>query len=72
MTSIRRRLLVWLIAALSVATAIALGATFIKARDDVNELFDYQLQQLAFSLRNQPFTVASRGFDSIGEDDDDR
>ena len=71
MTSIRRRLLVWLIAALSVATAIALGATFIKARDDVNELFDYQLQQLAFSLRNQPFTVAPRGFDSIGEDDDD-
>ena len=56
MTSIRRRLLVWLIAALSVATAIALGASILKARNDVNELFDYQLQQLAFSLRNQPFT----------------
>ena len=61
MTSIRRRLLVWLIAALSVATFAALAASFFAARDDVNELFDYQLQQLAFSLRSQPFTVGPPG-----------
>lgn len=75
MTSIRRRLLVWLIAALTVATAVALGATFLKARKDVNELFDYQLQQLAFSLRNQPFGGDVRrnpfGPDDYGDDDDD-
>jgi two-component system OmpR family sensor kinase len=56
MTSIRQRLLVWLIAALTFASAVALAATYLKAREDVNDLFDYQLQQLAFSLRTQPFS----------------
>ncbi len=55
MTSIRRRLLVALFVALTVATVTALAASYLKAREDVDELFDYQLRQLAFSLRNQPF-----------------
>jgi len=55
MTSIRRRLLVSLFVALTVATVTALAASYLKAREDVDELFDYQLRQLAFSLRNQPF-----------------
>ncbi len=65
MTSIRQRLLIWLIAALTLATVTALGASFLEAREDVNELFDYQLQQLAFSLRRQPFItgVPGRSFD---------
>ena len=73
MTSIRQRLLVWLIAALTVATVAALAASFLEARDDVNELFDYQLQQLAFSLRNQPFSAGTPGhpFDPRDDDDDD-
>jgi two-component system OmpR family sensor kinase len=70
MTSIRQRLLVWLIAALTLATVAALAASFLEARDDVNELFDYQLQQLAFSLRNQPFTAPGHPFDPRDYDDD--
>lgn len=61
MTSIRQRLLVWLIAALTVATFAALAASFLAARDGVNELFDYQLKQLAFSLRSQPYATAPPG-----------
>ncbi|HQR53603.1 MAG TPA: ATP-binding protein [Burkholderiales bacterium] len=79
MTSIRQRLLVWLIAALTIATVSAVAASLLEAREDVNELFDYQLQQLAFSLRRQPFGpagVPARPFDprhdgNFGDDDDD-
>ena len=73
MTSIRRRLLVWLIGALTITTVAALAASFFAARDDVNELFDYQLQQLAFSLRNQPFPSVGLAspFRRGGDDDDD-
>lgn len=73
MTSIRRRLLVWLIAALTFATVAALAASFLEAREGVNDLFDYQLQQLAFSLRKQPFAGVAPGprFDPRDDDDDD-
>jgi two-component system OmpR family sensor kinase len=72
-TSIRKRLLVWLIAALTLATVTALVASFLEAREDVNELFDYQLQQLAFSLRKQPFLSGApvRPFDPRAHADDD-
>ncbi len=52
MISIRRRLLAWLLA--GVASAVAVGAvlTYLMAREQANELADYQLQQLAMSFRD--------------------
>ncbi len=52
--SIRRRLLVWMLSALALAGIAASGMTYFQAREDVNDLFDYQLQQLALSLEHRP------------------
>ena len=54
--SIRRRLLVWLLTTVLAAGFIAGGITFMQARKQANELFDYQLRQLALTLREREFT----------------
>ena len=51
MTSIRRTLLVWLLAGLIAIGALAGGATYVAARYEVGELLDLQLKQLAYSTR---------------------
>jgi two-component system, OmpR family, sensor kinase len=51
MNSIRRTLLVWLIAGLTGIALLATGATYIAARHEVGELLDLQLKQLAYSTR---------------------
>ena len=51
-TSIRRKLLVALLAAQLVIGVAASGATWFAVRNEANELFDYQLQQMALSLRD--------------------
>lgn len=53
MISIRQNLLMWLLSALILIAFIASAATYLKAREEVNELFDYQLRQIALSLRHQ-------------------
>lgn len=56
--SIRRNLLVALLSALLLVGLAASAATWIAARNEANELFDYQLRQMALSLRDQ--TLQSR------------
>jgi len=51
--SIRQRLLLWLLAALMTATAIAAFAVYQQARVEANALFDYQLQQIAHAFPNE-------------------
>lgn len=53
MRSISRRLLVLLLGALTVAALLAGVSTYLKAHVEVSELFDYQLLQMALSLRDQ-------------------
>ncbi len=53
MTSIRRQLLVWLLAGLALATLIAALAVYTRARIEAAELFDYQLQLMAASFPHQ-------------------
>jgi two-component system OmpR family sensor kinase len=53
MNSISRRLLALLLGALTVAALLAGFGTYRKAHVEVNELFDYQLLQMALSLRDQ-------------------
>jgi two-component system OmpR family sensor kinase len=52
-TSIRRQLLVWLLALLLAAGSLAAVGLYFKIRDEANDLFDYQLRQVALSLRDR-------------------
>ena len=53
MRSISHRLLVLLLGALTVAALLAGISTYVKAHQEVSELFDYQLLQMALSLQDQ-------------------
>lgn len=66
MNSIRRRLLVWLLVGAVVAIAGAAIATYLRARDEANALFDYQLRQMAASLTDAPFAAAPPGVPALG------
>lgn len=59
MKSIRTRLLVTLLAAVLAIAAIGAAVTYRNVLGETEELFDYQLRQMALSLRNQGFI--SRG-----------
>lgn len=58
MTSIRHRLLVWLLSSVLAAGLIAAGVMFFQAREEANELFDYQLRQLALTLRDRTYSAS--------------
>jgi two-component system, OmpR family, sensor kinase len=58
--SMRRRLLFWLLSTVLVAGLAATAVVFYQAREQANELFDYQLRQLAMTLRDRTFEA--RGF----------
>ncbi|MDB5727290.1 MAG: two-component sensor histidine kinase [Noviherbaspirillum sp.] len=58
MTSIRRTLLLWLFASLAAGIAAAAAVLYIQARKEANEIFDYQMRQLAASLPSQRFVPA--------------
>jgi two-component system OmpR family sensor kinase len=55
MKSIRRYLLVALLGSMLVVMAAGGWATYRAARDQVAEIFDYNLKQIALSLRDQTF-----------------
>jgi two-component system OmpR family sensor kinase len=51
--SIRHRLLVWLLSSVLAGGLLAAGVVFFQARSEANQLFDYQLRQLALTLRDR-------------------
>ncbi len=53
MTSLRRALLLTLVAATAVVTAVELVATYRIARGEIDAVLDYQLRLIALSLRDQ-------------------
>ena len=53
MMSMRHRLLVWLLSAVLACGLIAASVVFFQARASANEIFDYQLRQLALTLRDR-------------------
>jgi two-component system OmpR family sensor kinase len=59
MTSIRRQLLIWLLAGLSATTLVAAFAVYARARIEAGELFDYQLQVMAAAFPNEGFGQAT-------------
>lgn len=69
MRSIRRELLFWLLLGLVVAVTAAGMSTYYQARREANELFDYQLRQLALSVTGERLPVLPR--EDVGELDED-
>ena len=55
MRSIRRELLVSLLGAVLVAACIAALAVYYETRAEIGELLDYQLRQMALSIRDETF-----------------
>jgi two-component system OmpR family sensor kinase len=69
--SIRRRLLTWLVSGVLVSGFAAALATYIQAREEVDEFYDRQLQQIAVSLGTQrDLTVAEANPGPDVEQDD--
>ena len=61
MTSIRRTLLVWLLATVAVAGALVAVGVYRTAYEEAAELFDYQLQQMGIALRDRIFEGGGGG-----------
>jgi len=65
-TSIRQRLLIWLLLGLTATTAIGSWAVYSRARAQAREVFDFQLQQMAGAfpsegfIRQKPRPILSR------------
>lgn len=53
--SLRAHLLIALLSALLLTGIIASGATYLRARGEIDRLFDYQLRQQALALRDHRF-----------------
>jgi len=70
MTSMRRKLLVWLLGGMLLAIAAAAVGTYLRAREDANALFDYQLKEMAASLTDAPFVALPPSAGSTGPTSD--
>ena len=66
--SIRRRLLVWLLSCVLAGGLAAASVVFFQARSEVDEIFDYQLRQLALTLRDRTFLTQQLGEALQGEE----
>ncbi|HEY4801732.1 MAG TPA: two-component sensor histidine kinase, partial [Paraburkholderia sp.] len=55
MSSIRRQLLFWLLAIVVASVGLAGWLIYRQALAEANELFDYQLQEIAEALPSEPF-----------------
>lgn len=69
MRSIRRTLLIWLSAGLVVSIATATAIVFAQAREEANELFDYQMKQLAASFPAGTFVPVAPARTEESEED---
>lgn len=70
MRSIRRNLLLALLGAMGIVMLVGAVFTYRAAREEVNEIFDYHLRQIALSVRDQAFLNAPPAAISGGEDFD--
>ncbi|SDV51620.1 ATP-binding protein [Chitinasiproducens palmae] len=68
MSSIRQRLLFWLFAMVIACVALAGGVIYRQARAEANQLFDYQLRQMAAALPSGAF-ASMLGEHADGTDD---
>jgi two-component system OmpR family sensor kinase len=69
-TSIRRRLLAVLLTAIMLAMLVGAFGTYFLALREVDQVFDYHLEQLALSLRDQAFSSAYHPLNPLPPDDE--
>lgn len=69
MKSIRQSLLLWLMLGMLIAISIAGLSIYWLAREEINELFDYQLKQVALSLQVQNDVITLESTDRELEED---
>ncbi len=62
--SIRSTLLVWLSAGLTLAISLVAVMLYLQARQEANQLFDYQMQQVATALPRRFLAEAPAGVDN--------
>ncbi|HEX4329871.1 MAG TPA: ATP-binding protein [Burkholderiales bacterium] len=70
MNSIRRHLLILLLATLTLGVLVASAAVYVLARQEANDLFDYHLEQVARSLPGRSFSAIDPEVQSIEQNDD--
>lgn len=68
MISIRRKLLMYLFGGMISATLLAGFATYVQVRHEMNEMFDYQLQQIATAF---PTELSAGHTLQVGDDSED-
>lgn len=61
MKSIRKTLLIWLMASLAIGIGLTAWLTYRQAREEANDIFDYQMQQIALALPSQAFEPLAPG-----------
>ncbi len=69
--SIRKRLLLWLLSGMIAAVSLSGVTTYFLARGEVNDLFDYQLQQLALTLQRHGQFPPSERAQNVAEGETD-
>lgn len=71
MTSIRSRLLLWLLSGLVAFGSLAGFATYFQAREELNEMLDHELQQIAYSIELGHYAPSVPSFESDDNEDKD-
>ncbi|HEX6828572.1 MAG TPA: ATP-binding protein [Burkholderiales bacterium] len=71
MSSVRGRLLAWLLIGLAAVLVPACIAAYLNAREEVGVLLDYQLRESALSLRRQDLFAAALSRELAGADEGD-
>jgi two-component system OmpR family sensor kinase len=75
MISIRNKLLVWLLTGLAIAGLGTGIATYYKTHEEVGEMLDYQLRQIAYSMQHSSSFIPdqienTKDLDESGDDND--
>ncbi|GAB7539466.1 ATP-binding protein [Burkholderia sp. 22PA0099] len=68
MRSIRHQLLIWLLAILVAGVGAAGWLIYRQALAEANELFDYQLQEIAAALPSEPFSQVFGSRTNVGDE----
>jgi len=69
MTSIRQRLLIWLLLGLAVVTLVGSWAVYSRAREQAREIFDFQLSQMAYVVPGDGFGKPASAIGRIAQAD---
>lgn len=73
--SIRNKLLAWLLTGLAIAGLVTGIATYYKTHEEVGEMLDYELRQIAYSMQHSstfiPDQIENIGDSDAGGDDND-